>query len=119
MTEHELFSTEVTQVDGATVTEDPESPGVTRFGETSVPPFESDFGGYKHEDAGGYQYLLDYRVPVESMPRVRLADVIDGKLDQTGSLRGSAPTSTSVDTNEVAVSHSPSAPMPMRSCNSG
>ena len=67
--------------DGITVTEDPAAPGVSRIGETSVPPFSSDFGGYKHEDAGGYQYLLDYRVPVDAMPRLRLADVIDGNFD--------------------------------------
>ncbi|MBW2267693.1 MAG: adenylate/guanylate cyclase domain-containing protein [Deltaproteobacteria bacterium] len=67
--------------DGVTVNEDPDAPGVTRFGETSVPPFTSDFGGYKREDAGGYQYLLDYRLPAEAVPHLRLADVLDGNFD--------------------------------------
>lgn len=66
---------------GITITEDPDAPGVTRFGETSLPAFEPDFGGYKHEDAGGYQYLIDYRRPIEEIPRLRFDAVHDGAFD--------------------------------------
>lgn len=67
--------------EGVTVSEDPEIPGVSRFGETSVLPFDADFGGYKGADDGGYQYLLDYRRPVQSIPSLRFSDVIDGDFD--------------------------------------
>src|SRR5688572_7196343 len=40
---------------------DPEEPAYMRIGRTTIRPFEPNDGGYVRADAGGYQFLLDFR----------------------------------------------------------
>lgn len=40
---------------------DPANPDILRLGETSIPPFEKDDGGYVNADAAGYQFMLDFK----------------------------------------------------------
>jgi adenylate cyclase len=60
---------------------DSEHPENLRLGRTSLPPFEADDGGYVDADAKGYQVLFDFRVPVGSIKRHTLGEVLDGRLN--------------------------------------
>ena len=60
---------------------DPEHPAFMRLGETTFFPFESSDGGYSGADAGGYQFLLDYRDQPESLPTISLTDFLAGEYD--------------------------------------
>ncbi len=59
---------------------DPMNPKLLRFGSTTIPPFEPDTGGYVNADAGGYQFLLDYRGAPERLPVYTLAELLDGRI---------------------------------------
>jgi len=59
----------------------PDLPDAGRLGQTTLPPVERDDGGYKGQDAGGYQYPLDYRTPRERFPRMTFADAVAGRFD--------------------------------------
>ncbi len=52
------------------------NPEHLRLGDVTIRPFESNDGGYVGADAGGYQYLLDYRDDARSIPRVSFGDVM-------------------------------------------
>jgi adenylate cyclase len=67
--------------DGLTMTADPEHPEFVRIGETTLPPFRSDLGGYKRADDGGYQYVMDYRRANRSYPSATLSEVLTGQVD--------------------------------------
>jgi adenylate cyclase len=54
---------------------DPERPELIRIGETAVPVFQPDDGGYHDEEAGGYQYLLDFALGPGGFPSYSLADL--------------------------------------------
>jgi adenylate cyclase len=66
--------------EGLTMGSDPENEFI-RLGQTTIPPFERNLGGYKNADAGGYQYLLDYRRANGSFPSANLSEVLDGEVD--------------------------------------
>jgi len=51
---------------------DPDQPDLIRIGETAVPVFQPDDGGYHAEEAGGYQYLLDFALGQGSFPSYTL-----------------------------------------------
>jgi len=53
-------------------TNDPEQPDWIRIGETAVPIFQPDDGGYHAEEAGGYQYLLDFALGPGGFPSYTL-----------------------------------------------
>jgi adenylate cyclase len=59
----------------------PENPEFVRLGETTLPPFTPDLGGYRDEDAGGYQFLLDYRRENGGFPGVALDELLAGRVD--------------------------------------
>jgi len=67
--------------DGISMTADPETPEYVRIGPTTLPPFRPDLGGYQAADAGGYQYLLDYRRANGSFPSLNLSQVLAGDFD--------------------------------------
>lgn len=46
--------------EGVYLQPDPENPAFVRLGQATIRPLEGDDGGYRHVDARGYQYLLDY-----------------------------------------------------------
>jgi adenylate cyclase len=59
---------------------DPDT-GFMRLGETLFVPFEANDGSYVNADAGGYQFLLDYRDPPDIFPKITLTDLLDGNYD--------------------------------------
>jgi adenylate cyclase len=66
--------------EGLTVLPDPDDPASVRLGETTIPPFEMNDGGYVREDDKGYQFLLDYRDGPGAFPIYSLSDVFDGRV---------------------------------------
>jgi len=51
-----------------------------KLGNTILPKFQPNTGGYRNADAGGYQLLLHYRSQDKSVAQVRLTDVLNGKV---------------------------------------
>jgi adenylate cyclase len=66
--------------DGLTLTADPEQPEFVRLGDTTVPPFESNDGGYVDEDAAGYQFLIEYLEGANAYPIFSLGQVARGEV---------------------------------------
>jgi adenylate cyclase len=56
-------------------TNDPDQGDLIRIGETAVPIFQPYDGGYHAEDAGGYQYLLDFALGHHGFPSYTLEDL--------------------------------------------
>jgi adenylate cyclase len=52
-----------------------------KLGRTTLPPFEPNDGGYVRADAGGYQFLLDYRDPANSFPSITLGRLLKDDFD--------------------------------------
>ncbi len=67
--------------EGVYPTGDSEDPSLMRLGQATFVPLAEDEGGYIHADAGGYQYLLDYRRAPRSVPTVSLGSLLDAKVD--------------------------------------
>jgi adenylate cyclase len=55
-------------------------PQVFRWGKAVFRPFTSDEGAYVGADAGGYQFLLNYRGPAGSFRTVSLTQVLENKI---------------------------------------
>ncbi|MBO3458833.1 CHASE2 domain-containing protein [Aetokthonos hydrillicola Thurmond2011] len=55
--------------------------GAIRFGNTELPRFVPNFGGYVHTDAGGVQILLNFRSGRERFRMVTLGDIKTGNFD--------------------------------------
>ena len=55
---------------------DPVDSEVLRLGDTSIPPFEKDDGGYVDADAAGYQFMLDFKGMKARFPSYSLEDVL-------------------------------------------
>ena len=62
---------------GKRLAPDPARPDVLRLGETSIPPFEKDDGGYVDADAAGYQFMLDFKGMKARLPHYSLEDVLN------------------------------------------
>jgi len=60
---------------------DPEQPAHLRLGRTTLRPFEPNDGSYVRADAGGYQYLLDYREPPNAFAAITLEQLLGGQFD--------------------------------------
>jgi adenylate cyclase len=58
----------------------PNNPDYLQLGKASFPIFESNNGGYVGADAAGYQILINFRGPRETMRTVSLTDVMAGKV---------------------------------------
>ncbi len=61
--------------EGIAPTNDPDEPDFVRFGDTTIPAFRPDGGGYHDADAGGYQYLLDYALGHGGFPSYTLEEL--------------------------------------------
>jgi adenylate cyclase len=72
--------------EGIAVQADPDDPAAIRLGETTIPPFEANEGGYVRADDGGYQFLLDYRDGPGAYPTFTLSEFADGAVP-AGALR--------------------------------
>lgn len=66
---------------GIAVQGDPENPEHIRFGSTTFRPFESNDGGYVGADAGGYQFLIDYRDRKGVFSVLTLDQLLEGFFD--------------------------------------
>ncbi len=67
--------------EGVAAQPDPENPEYIRFGSTTIRPFEANDGSYVGADAGGYQFLLDYRDPPGVFPSITLSDFLAGNFE--------------------------------------
>ena len=67
--------------EGVAPAPDPEHPQYMMLGPTTFRPFEANDGGYVRADAGGYQFLLDYRDAPRSFPSISLTDFLAGRYD--------------------------------------
>jgi len=66
--------------EGLGLTADPDQTDFVRLGETTIPPFESNDGGYVAEDAAGYQFLIDYLEGADAYPIFTLGQVARGEV---------------------------------------
>ncbi|MBZ0106713.1 MAG: adenylate/guanylate cyclase domain-containing protein [Sulfuricella denitrificans] len=66
---------------GITPLPDPVHPEHLRLGNTTLPPFEANDGGYTGADAAGYQFLLDFRGMPAHFPAATVTEVLEGKTD--------------------------------------
>jgi len=65
---------------GVKLRPDAADPALMRIGEATVAPLERDDGGYVDLDAGGYQFLLDFRGGPAGLRRVSLSAALAGDL---------------------------------------
>ena len=64
-------------------TNPPDQPELIRIGETTVPRFQSNDGGYHHAaDARGYQYLLDFALGPNGFPSYSLEDLYSNSIPE-------------------------------------
>jgi adenylate cyclase len=66
------------QTQGIVPRPDPREPSHLRLGRVTVPPLESDDGGYAHVDARGYQFLLDFKGARRPFASIDLASLLAG-----------------------------------------
>ncbi|MCP5159710.1 MAG: adenylate/guanylate cyclase domain-containing protein [Gammaproteobacteria bacterium] len=66
------------QAKGIGLQPDPHNADWLRLGATTLPPLTTDTGGYIHLDAGGYQYLLDFRGRIDPTQIYSVTDVLAG-----------------------------------------
>ncbi len=67
--------------EGIHATPDPDDPALMRLGPTTIPPLAGTTGSYAGIDAGGYQYLADYRGAARGFPSVELRHLLEGHAD--------------------------------------
>ena len=60
---------------------DPDDPNALRLGDTTIGRFDSDDGGYAGADAGGFQYLLDFRAAPHPFPSLTIGGLLSGEYD--------------------------------------
>jgi adenylate cyclase len=53
-------------------------PSVLQLGHGRIPPLDGEEGGYRGIDAGGYQFLLDYRRGAEAVALIWARDLLQG-----------------------------------------
>lgn len=58
-------------------------PETMRFGETEIPRFQSNTGGYVWTDNGGNQTLINFRAGLEPFTQVSYQDLMSGQVDST------------------------------------
>ncbi len=59
---------------------DEQHPDFVKIGKTTLPPLEGNEGGYREADAGGYQFLLDYRNMPSRLPRYSFTQLLEGRM---------------------------------------
>jgi len=67
---------------GVAVGPDPDDPAVVRVGETPLPFFRGNDGGYRGAEDSGYQFLLDFRSAPAPFSSVPFAGVAAGDFDR-------------------------------------
>jgi adenylate cyclase len=69
------------QAEGVALQGDPQNPENLRLGRTTLRPFEPNDGAYVRADAGGYQFLLDYRDGADAFPSIGFSQLLAGEFD--------------------------------------
>lgn len=67
------------KADNITPMPDPLNPEHLKLGKTTFVPFKPNDGGYVRADAGGYQFLLDFKS--KPFTTIKLTEVLSGKFD--------------------------------------
>jgi adenylate cyclase len=67
--------------EGVYATPDPDDPALMRLGPITFQLLTDTAGSYAGIDAGGYQYLVDYRGAARAFPSIELRDLLDGSAD--------------------------------------
>ncbi|MCB1920724.1 MAG: diguanylate cyclase [Candidatus Competibacteraceae bacterium] len=62
---------------------DSSNPRLLRLGSTTIPQFKATTGGYRHADAAGYQYLLDFRGLTAPFATYTLSELLDSQVPET------------------------------------
>ena len=57
------------------------NPEAMRFGNVEIPRFMPNTGGYRYEDNGGYQVLINFRAGANPFDRVSYAQVVSDRID--------------------------------------
>ncbi|HYR35331.1 MAG TPA: adenylate/guanylate cyclase domain-containing protein [Burkholderiales bacterium] len=70
------------QAEGVGLQGDPQNPEYLRLGRATLRPFEANDGGYVGADAGGYQFLLDYRDGAEAFGEIGFSQLLAGEFDR-------------------------------------
>lgn len=71
------------QAEGIGLQPDAHNPEWLRLGATTLPPLTQDTGAYTHLDAGGYQYLLDFRGRIDPTQIYTVTDILEGRIPAT------------------------------------
>ncbi len=71
------------QAEGISPQPDATNPQHIRLGQTTIRPFEPNDGGYVRADARGYQFLLDFKEPIEPFRSYSLTNLLSGEVDST------------------------------------
>jgi len=66
---------------GVSAQGDPQNPDYLRIGRTTFRPFEPNDGGYVRADAGGYQFLIDYRDRPDTFATIAFGRLLAGDFD--------------------------------------
>lgn len=69
------------RTEGLTPIPDLLNPDHFRLGTITIPPFEANDGCYVNADAGGYQFLLDYRDKPEQILSYTLSQLLSGEIE--------------------------------------
>jgi adenylate cyclase len=69
------------QAKGITPQPDPRDPRQLRLGQTTIRALDPNEGAYVRADAGGYQFLLDFKAGHSPFASVSLANVLSGSLE--------------------------------------
>lgn len=68
------------QTEGIMPQADPTHPDQVRLGSVTIPFFEANDGGYSGADAGGYQFLMDFRTRTDQLNRYTLSELLSGQI---------------------------------------
>jgi adenylate cyclase len=66
--------------EGISLQPDPLIPQHIKLGRTTIVPLEKNDGGYRKEDAGGYQFLVDFKSTGVPLRTYSYSDLLSGKI---------------------------------------
>jgi adenylate cyclase len=66
--------------EGILLQPDPGNPQLVKLGSTTITPLEEHDGGYRQADAGGYQFLLDFKSSGVPLRTYSYSDLLAGKI---------------------------------------
>lgn len=70
----------LSQEEGVELEVDPDNPDIWRLGKVVFRPLEANDGGYVRTDAGGYQFLINYRGGDRHFETVSMTDILEDRV---------------------------------------